>query len=94
MRFTKGVAVASGAVVLAAGGVGVVAMQHGDDAAKRPSAQVSTANTVPATAQDVIQSVLGITQQVQSAGQQGQAMSREQIDALIKQQLAQLGVNP
>jgi len=93
VKIRKGLAVASGTAVLAAGGVGVLALRGGDGAAKEPSAQVSTANTAPATAQDVIQSVLGINKQVQSATEKGQAMSREQIDALIKQQLAQLGIN-
>lgn len=93
MRFGKGLAVASGAAVLAAGGVGMVAGQRRDSPAKQPSAQVSTAKAAPATAQDVIQSIVGINQQVQSAGAQGHAMSREQIDLLIKNQLAQLGVN-
>ena len=92
MRFTKGLAAASGAAVLATG-VGVVALQHGgDDAAKRPSAQVSTTFVPPKTAQDVIQSIVGINQQAQSAAAQGHAMTRGEVDALVKQQLAQLGI--
>ena len=92
MRFHKGLAAASGAAVLAAGGIGVVALHGGDEAPKRPSAQVSPANSVPATAEDVIRSITGITQQTQTAAATGHPMTREEVDALVKQQLAQLGI--
>lgn len=91
MRLTKGLAAGALATVIA-GGVGTFALQHGGGSHPGPAAQKGTSTTALPTADDVIQSILGISHQVQASAAGGQPMSREQIEALVKQQQAQFQV--
>lgn len=91
MRLTKGVAAGALAAVIAGGG-GTFALQHGGGSEPAPAARKSTSTTVLPTADEVIQSILGISRQVQATAAGGQPMSREQIEALVKQQQAQFQV--
>jgi hypothetical protein len=109
MGVTRLVAAVSGAAVLAAG-LTVAAVQHGDDSPHKKSAPQVTAAVTPdgtattggaqampgsATAQDVVKDVLGLTQQLQQAannGGQPRPLTKEEVDALLKAQLQKLGV--
>lgn len=104
MSATKIVAAVGGAAVLA-GGITVAALRGGDDPTP---AKATTSTTVQVTAQasgtttpspavpdDVLKSVLQMTQQLQElANNNGQprTLTQEEIDAQIKAQLAQLGI--
>lgn len=91
MRLTKGLA-AGALATLIAGGAGTLALHHGGGSEPARAAQKSTSTTVLPTADDVIQSILGISRQVQASAAGGQPMSREQIEALVKQQQQQFQV--
>ena len=102
MRATKAVAALAGTVALA-GGIGVVALQQGDDPTASP--QIST--TVPAialptiqpgaTPEQITQSVLDTLTQLQQqvlppGGGAPQPLSEEQVIAALKAQQEQLGI--
>lgn len=101
MGLSKVVAAATGAVVLAGGGT-FFALHHSDDTApKHASTHVTTPATTPPAAQplpsavDVTKSILDLTQQLQQAatnGGQPQALTPDQVNALLQAQLAQLGL--
>jgi hypothetical protein len=105
MGLSKIVAAATGAVVLAGGGT-FLALNHSDGAAPtHVSTHVTTpattvAASAPATqplpsAVDVTKSILDLTQQLQQAAQNGgqpQALTPDQVNALLQAQLAQLGL--
>lgn len=93
MRLSKGLVAGVVAATAVVGGAGVVVSQQGDSPAPKPAAsQTSTSVSVPQTADEVIQSILGVTRQVQQASAGGQSLSREQIEALVQQQMTQLNI--